>query len=76
MTDKLTTYQLAGGQLSESHFQWPLYGAGFDNFGWDGAPMCAPMPEVGALRADGRWTTAAEEEFLRQMLPILLRSTQ
>ena len=33
------------------------------------------LPKVGALLADGRCTTAAEEEFLRQMLPTSSRST-
>ncbi len=47
MTDKLTRYRHADGPLPATNRLWPLYGAGFENFGVDGKPITVPMPDYG-----------------------------
>ncbi|MBN2389650.1 MAG: alcohol dehydrogenase catalytic domain-containing protein [Anaerolineae bacterium] len=47
MTGKLTQYQRADVPLPATNRLWPLYGAGFENFGVDGKPITVPMPEYG-----------------------------
>ena len=47
MTDKLEQYQRADTSLSATNRLWPLYGAGFENFGVDGKPIEVPMPAYG-----------------------------
>ncbi|HEY3345016.1 MAG TPA: alcohol dehydrogenase catalytic domain-containing protein [Anaerolineaceae bacterium] len=47
MTDPLTKYCRADTPLPKRQRVWPLYGAGFDHLGQDGAPIEAPVPEIG-----------------------------
>ena len=47
MVDKLEQYRNANAPLPEKNRLWPLYGAGFENFGVDGTPIEVPMPEYG-----------------------------
>lgn len=47
MTDKLTEFKQATAPLPAVNRIWPLYGAGFENLGADGAPIAVPMPEPG-----------------------------
>ncbi|HNT75416.1 MAG TPA: alcohol dehydrogenase catalytic domain-containing protein, partial [Anaerolineae bacterium] len=47
MTDKLTAYRRADAPLPAVNRLWPLYGAGFDNFGVDDKPITVPMPTYG-----------------------------
>ncbi len=47
MTDKLTQYQRADAPLPATNRLWPLYGAGFENFGVDRKPITVPMPTYG-----------------------------
>jgi len=47
MTDKLTDYRRADAPLPAVNRLWPLYGAGFENFGVDGKPITVPMPTYG-----------------------------
>ncbi len=48
MSDKLESYRRAAGPVKGPNLLWPLYGAGLDNFGRDGHPIEAPLPEPGA----------------------------
>jgi D-arabinose 1-dehydrogenase-like Zn-dependent alcohol dehydrogenase len=45
--DKLQEYKSAAGSIPAQNRIWPLYGAGFENLGQEGAPMEVPMPEPG-----------------------------
>lgn len=47
MTDKLTDYRTAPEAPAGQNRLWPLYGAGLENLGQDGAPIEAPLPAVG-----------------------------
>ncbi len=47
MSDKLAAYRRADAPLPTVNRIWPLYGAGFENLGRDGAPIEVPMPEPG-----------------------------
>ncbi|HOT92141.1 MAG TPA: alcohol dehydrogenase catalytic domain-containing protein [Anaerolineae bacterium] len=47
MIDKLTQYRRADAPLPTTNRLWPLYGAGFENFGVDGKPITIPMPTYG-----------------------------
>ncbi|MBN2006592.1 MAG: alcohol dehydrogenase catalytic domain-containing protein [Anaerolineae bacterium] len=47
MTDKLAQYRRAATPLPAVNRLWPLYGAGFENFGVDGRPLSVAMPEYG-----------------------------
>ncbi|MGC9395477.1 MAG: alcohol dehydrogenase catalytic domain-containing protein [Anaerolineae bacterium] len=47
MTDKLTQYQRADAPLPATNRLWPLYGAGFENFGVNRKPIEVPMPTYG-----------------------------
>lgn len=48
MMDVLRDYQRASGPLPERYRLWPLYGAGFENLGREGAPIDVAMPACGA----------------------------
>ncbi len=48
MPDKLTQYRRADAPLPAVNRLWPLYGAGFENFGVNGRPIAVPLPEYGA----------------------------
>lgn len=45
---KLAAYRQGQGELPDSYWLWPLYGAGIENLGRDGKPIQVPMPEVGS----------------------------
>jgi hypothetical protein len=47
MTDALENYRKANPPIPDRQRVWPLYGAGFENLGWEGAPIEAPVPEIG-----------------------------
>ena len=47
MSDKLAQYRRADAPLPKLNRIWPLYGAGFENLGVDGAPIEVPMPVPG-----------------------------
>ncbi len=47
MTDKLETFKLAAAPLPGKIWEWPLYGAGFENLGQDGGMLEAPLPAYG-----------------------------
>jgi len=47
MVDKLVEYQGAEASLPGQNRLWPLYGAGLENLGQQGAPIQVPMPEYG-----------------------------
>ncbi len=47
MSNKLEQYQRADAPLPTTNRLWPLYGAGFENFGVDGKPITVPMPAYG-----------------------------
>ena len=47
MIDKLEQYQRADSPLPPKNRLWPLYGAGFENFGVNGKPIEVPMPDYG-----------------------------
>ncbi len=47
MADKLTQYRRANAPLPATNRLWPLYGAGFENFGVNGKPITVPMPTYG-----------------------------
>jgi len=47
VSDKLESYRQGTGSLPASNRLWPLYAAGLENFGQDGKPIEAPMPEFG-----------------------------
>jgi L-sorbose 1-phosphate reductase len=44
---KLENYKRAAGPLPTRNQLWPLYGAGFENFGKNGQPIEVPMPSIG-----------------------------
>ena len=46
MTGNLTKYLNTDHQLPETYLAWPLFGAGLENLGKNGAPVPRPMPEV------------------------------
>ena len=46
MSNKLAQYKRANAPLPETNHLWPLYGAGFENFGVDGKPIEVPMPQI------------------------------
>jgi D-arabinose 1-dehydrogenase-like Zn-dependent alcohol dehydrogenase len=46
-TSKLAAYRCADAPLPAVNHIWPLYGAGFENLGRDGAPIAVPMPVPG-----------------------------
>lgn len=46
-TDRFEQYRRANAPLPKTNRLWPLYGAGFENLGVDGAPIEVPMPEFG-----------------------------
>ncbi len=46
-SDILETYRRADTPLPKKNRIWPLYGAGFENFGVDRQPIEVPMPEYG-----------------------------
>jgi threonine dehydrogenase-like Zn-dependent dehydrogenase len=48
MSDQLSEYRMGGGPLPDRNRLWPLYGAGFENFGCDGATIEVPMPQYSA----------------------------
>jgi threonine dehydrogenase-like Zn-dependent dehydrogenase len=48
MNDKVTEYRQADQPLPAHNVIWPLYGAGFENLGKDGAMLEVPLPQVGA----------------------------
>ncbi|MDF1515853.1 MAG: alcohol dehydrogenase catalytic domain-containing protein, partial [Anaerolineae bacterium] len=45
--DKFEQYKKANAPLPETNRMWPLYGAGFENLGLNGAPIEVPVPEYG-----------------------------
>jgi threonine dehydrogenase-like Zn-dependent dehydrogenase len=47
MTDKLADYRQAVDPLPQRNRLWPLYGAGFENLGQDGALIDRPLPAYG-----------------------------
>lgn len=47
LADKLTDYKEANAPLPDHYKLWPLYGAGFENLGHDGAPLDVPLPCLG-----------------------------
>jgi threonine dehydrogenase-like Zn-dependent dehydrogenase len=47
MSDKLNNYRQALDSLPASYHLWPLYGAGLENMGKDGAPIDVPVPAYG-----------------------------
>lgn len=47
MTDLLADYRAAATPLPQTNRLWPLYGAGFENLGEDGAPLTPPLPTYG-----------------------------
>ena len=47
MSDKLNNYRSAQGSLPATYRLWPLYGAGLENMGKDGAPIDVPAPAYG-----------------------------
>jgi len=47
MTDKFESYKRADAPLPDKNRVWPLYGAGFENFGVNGSTIEVPMPEYG-----------------------------
>jgi L-sorbose 1-phosphate reductase len=46
MSDKLTTYREGHAPEGDTNRIWPLYGAGLENLGKDGAPIGVPLPEI------------------------------
>jgi NADPH:quinone reductase-like Zn-dependent oxidoreductase len=46
MTDKLTLYQSAMGEIPDRYLLWPLYGAGLENMGVDGKPILVPLRDI------------------------------
>jgi len=44
---KLAAFRKGEGELPDSHWLWPLYGAGIENLGRDGKPIQVPMPTFG-----------------------------
>ena len=48
MSEKLSEYRMGAGPVPDRNRLWPLYGAGFENFGCDGAPIEVPMPQYSA----------------------------
>lgn len=48
MSEKLREYRMGGGPLPDRNRLWPLYGAGFENFGCNSATIGVPMPQYGA----------------------------
>jgi threonine dehydrogenase-like Zn-dependent dehydrogenase len=48
MLDKLARYRQAEASLPAVNLGWPLYGAGLDTLGQQGAAVAWPMPECGA----------------------------
>ena len=47
MTDRLADYRAATSPLPAENQLWPLYGAGFENLGRDGARITRPLPAYG-----------------------------
>ena len=47
MSDKLADYREADAPLPERNRLWPLYGAGFERLGQDGAMIERPLPSYG-----------------------------
>ena len=47
MSDKLNNYRSALDSLPATYHLWPLYGAGLENMGKDGAPIDVPVPTYG-----------------------------
>ncbi|PKO23141.1 MAG: alcohol dehydrogenase [Chloroflexi bacterium HGW-Chloroflexi-1] len=47
MSDKLELYRQGTRPLEGTNRLWPLYGAGLENFGRDGQPIEAPLPQYG-----------------------------
>ena len=45
--DPVTAYRTATSPLPTENHLWPLYGAGFENLGQEGAPMVRPLPAYG-----------------------------
>jgi threonine dehydrogenase-like Zn-dependent dehydrogenase len=46
MTDKLTTYREGHAPAADTNRIWPLYGAGLENLGRDGAAIAVPLPDI------------------------------
>ena len=44
---KLAAFREGRVELSDSHWLWPLYGAGIEKLGRDGKPIQVPMPTCG-----------------------------
>ena len=44
---KLAAFRQGQGELPDSYWLWPLYGAGIENLGRDGEPIEVPMPKMG-----------------------------
>jgi len=47
MSEKLNEYKRANAPISATNRIWPLYGAGFENLGRDGATIAVEMPQPG-----------------------------
>jgi hypothetical protein len=47
MSDKLADYREADAPLPERNRLWPLYGAGFERLGDNGALIERPLPSYG-----------------------------
>ncbi len=47
LPDKYAQYRRADAPLPAVNRLWPLYGAGFENFGVEGKPIAVPMPQYG-----------------------------
>jgi len=48
MADYFDMYKKGSPPQKDSHWLWPLYGAGLENLGQDGKPIEVPMPTYGA----------------------------
>jgi D-arabinose 1-dehydrogenase-like Zn-dependent alcohol dehydrogenase len=47
MTDPLADYRAGSTPLPKENHLWPLYGAGFEKLGKEGAPVARPLPAFG-----------------------------
>ncbi len=48
MTDKLEAYRAGHAPAGDTNRIWPLYGAGLESLGRDGAAIDVPLPEIAA----------------------------
>ena len=48
MDPKLAAYKSGQQAVPPEYWLWPLYGAGLENLGRDGQPICVPTPECGS----------------------------